>query len=165
MAGLKVRVPNMPIYMAFPEAVGAAPTPIALHEVYLALQQGVAEGSVNGLSMTYANRFYEVQDYVNLTGHMVDFTFFMVSDMAMRQMDEAAQECLQKAADFWGERGSQLLFELEEGLRAKLEGENAIVFNEVDREAFMAASKDAQASFADMLGVAPEELQAIIDLR
>jgi tripartite ATP-independent transporter DctP family solute receptor len=165
MAGLKVRVPNMPIYMAFPEAVGAAPTPIALHEVYLALQQGVAEGSVNGLSMTYANRFYEVQDYVNLTGHMVDFTFFMLSDMAMRQLDDASRDCLQVAADLWGERGSQLLFELEEGLREKLEGENAIIFNEVDRAAYMEASAEAQASFAGMLGVSPDALQAIIDLQ
>ncbi|RUT34574.1 ABC transporter substrate-binding protein [Arsenicitalea aurantiaca] len=164
MAGLKVRVPNMPIYMAFPNAVGAAPTPIALHEVYLALQQGVAEGSVNGLSMTYANRFYEVQDYVNLTGHMVDFTLFIVSDMAMQQLDEAGQQCLTEAAEFWGERGSQLLFELEEGLRAELEAQGALTFNDVDRAAFEAASKDAQAAFAEMQGATPEALQAILDL-
>lgn len=164
MAGLKVRVPNMPIYMAFPNAVGAAPTPIALHEVYLALQQGVAEGSVNGLSMTYANRFYEVQDYVNLTGHMVDFTLFIAADNMVRQLDDAGKACLDEAATLWGERGSQLLFELEEGLRAELEAAGSLIFNEVDRAAFEAASKEAQAAFAEMQQVSPETLQAILDL-
>ncbi len=165
MAGLKVRVPNMPIYMAFPNAVGAAATPIALHEVYLALQQGVAQGSVNGLSMTYANRFYEVQDYVNLTQHMVDYTLFIVSDTAMGKLDEPAKACLKKTADNWGERGSQLLFELEEGLQEKLEADGSLIFQKVDREAFIAASQNAQAAFAKMQGVSPETLQAIIDLK
>lgn len=165
MAGLKVRVPNMPIYMAFPNAVGAAPTPIALHEVYLALQQGVAEGSVNGLSMTYANRFYEVQDYVNLTQHMVDYTLFIVSDTVMQQLDENARACLQEAADLWGERGSQLLFELEEGLQEQLEADGALIFHEVDRDAFIAASEESQAAFAEMQGTSPDTLQAIIDLQ
>lgn len=164
MAGLKVRVPNMPIYMAFPHAVGAAPTPIALHEVYLALQQGVAEGSVNGLSMTYANRFYEVQDYVNLTQHMIDYTLFIASDGLVSQLDEAGQACLREAAYLWGERGSELLFELEENLQKQLEADGQLVFHEVNREAFIAASREAQAAFAEMQGVSPETLQAIIDL-
>ncbi|UYQ70903.1 TRAP transporter substrate-binding protein DctP [Pelagibacterium flavum] len=164
MAGLRVRVPNMPIYMAFPEAVGAAPTPIALHEVYLALQQGVAEGSVNGLSMTYANRFYEVQEYVNLTGHMVDYTLFIVSDMALQQLDEAGQQCLDEAAALWGQRGSQLLYGLEEGLREELEGSGELTFVEVDREAFAEIAVEAQAAFAEMQGASPEALQAILDL-
>jgi len=37
MRGLKIRVPDAAAYMAFPKALGANPTPIALSEVYLAL--------------------------------------------------------------------------------------------------------------------------------
>ncbi len=36
MKGLKIRVPDSAAYMAFPKALGANPTPIALGEVYLA---------------------------------------------------------------------------------------------------------------------------------
>src|SRR3546814_15719274 len=40
MDGLKIRVPDAPLYMMFPRAVGANPAPIAFAEVYLALQKG-----------------------------------------------------------------------------------------------------------------------------
>ncbi|MFN0183490.1 MAG: TRAP transporter substrate-binding protein DctP, partial [Aquabacterium sp.] len=43
MKGLKIRVPDVPTYMATPKACGANPTPIAFAEVYLALQTGTVE--------------------------------------------------------------------------------------------------------------------------
>ena len=42
MKGLKIRVPNAPLYLMFTEAVGAK-RPIAFAEVYLALQQNVVD--------------------------------------------------------------------------------------------------------------------------
>ncbi len=39
MKGLKIRVPDVPVYMATPKACGANPTPIAFAEVYLALAE------------------------------------------------------------------------------------------------------------------------------
>lgn len=159
MVGLKIRVPNIATYAAFPEAVGATPTPIALHEVYLALQQGVAEASVNGLSMTYASKLYEVQEYINLTGHMVDYTLFITSDSMWSRLDEAGRECLKTAANYWGKLSTDLVYELEKQLREDLEGE--IIFNDVDREAFQAASGEAIQKFADMLGVDQETVDAL----
>jgi len=72
MKGLKIRVPNAPLYMMFPKAVGANPTPIAFAEVYLALQQGVVDAQENPLPTIKAKKFYEVQKYINLTGHIRD---------------------------------------------------------------------------------------------
>ena len=43
MKGLKIRVPDVPPYMATPKSCGANPTPIAFAEVYLALQNGTVE--------------------------------------------------------------------------------------------------------------------------
>ena len=72
MAGLKIRVPDAPLYMMFPKAVGANPTPIAFAEVYLALQQGVVDAQENPLPTIEAKKFYEVQEYIVLTGHITD---------------------------------------------------------------------------------------------
>ena len=47
MRGLKIRVPDAPLYKMFPEAVGGNPTPIAFAEVYLALQTGTVDGQEN----------------------------------------------------------------------------------------------------------------------
>lgn len=72
MKDLKIRVPNAPLYMMFPKAVGANPTPLAFAEVYLALQQGVVDAQENPLPTIKAKKFYEVQKYINLTGHIRD---------------------------------------------------------------------------------------------
>ncbi len=72
MKGLKIRVPDVPVYMATPKACGANPTPIAFAEVYLALQNGTVDAQENPLTTIEAKKFYEVQKAIMLTGHIVD---------------------------------------------------------------------------------------------
>ena len=72
MKGLKIRVPDVPAYMATPKSCGANPTPIAFAEVYLALQNGTVEAQENPLTTIEAKKFYEVQKNIMLTGHIVD---------------------------------------------------------------------------------------------
>ena len=72
MKGLKIRVPDVPTYMATPKACGANPTPIAFAEVYLALQNGTVEAQENPLTTIEAKKFYEVQKAIMMTSHIVD---------------------------------------------------------------------------------------------
>jgi tripartite ATP-independent transporter DctP family solute receptor len=72
MKGLKMRVPDVPAYLALPRACGANPTPIAFAEVYLALQNGTVDAQENPFTTIEAKKFYEVQKYIILTGHIVD---------------------------------------------------------------------------------------------
>ena len=72
MKGLKMRVPDVPAYLALPRSCGANPTPIAFAEVYLALQNGTVDAQENPLTTIEAKKFYKVQKYVILTGHIVD---------------------------------------------------------------------------------------------
>jgi len=80
MKGLKLRVPNASIYKMFPLAVGANPSPIAFSEVYLALQQGVVDAQENPLPTIKAKKFYEVQKYISLTGHLQGSVLTIASD-------------------------------------------------------------------------------------
>ena len=72
MKGLKMRVPDVPAYLAMPRACGANTAPIAFAEVYLALQNGTVEAQENPLTTIEAKKFYEVQKHIVLTGHIVD---------------------------------------------------------------------------------------------
>ena len=72
MKGLKIRVPDVPAYMATPKACGANPTPIAFAEVYLALQNGTVDAQENPLTTIEAKKFYEVQKAIMMTSHIVD---------------------------------------------------------------------------------------------
>ena len=83
MKGLKIRVPDSPVMVMFPNAVGANPTPIAFAEVYLALQQGVVDAEENPLPTIKFKKFYEVQSNINLTGHIGNSLIIIVSNGAM----------------------------------------------------------------------------------
>lgn len=94
MKGMKLRVPNAPLYMMFPRAVDANPTPIAFAEVYLALQQGTADGQENPLPTIQAKKFYEVQSEINLTGHLMDSLLAIVGGPTWGSLSEEHQQAL-----------------------------------------------------------------------
>jgi TRAP-type C4-dicarboxylate transport system substrate-binding protein len=71
MKNLKIRLKDIPAYMAMPKSWGADPTPIAFSKVYLALQSGTVEAQESPLSTIDAKKFYEVQKHTMLTGHIV----------------------------------------------------------------------------------------------
>ncbi len=103
MDGLKIRVPNAPLYMMFPEATGANPTPIAFAEVYLALQQGTVDAQENPLPTIQAKKFYEVQSDINLTGHITDALLTIVGGPTWDSLDEADRAALDRCSE--GGRG------------------------------------------------------------
>jgi tripartite ATP-independent transporter DctP family solute receptor len=103
MKGVKIRVPDAPLYTMFPRAVGANPTPIAFAEVYLALSQGVVDAQENPLVTIQAKKFHEVQKNIVLTGHITDALLTIVSGGTMKRLSADEQKALtailQEAAD------------------------------------------------------------------
>jgi TRAP-type C4-dicarboxylate transport system substrate-binding protein len=89
MKGLKIRVPDVPAYMALPKSCGANPTPIAFAEVYLALQNGTVEAQENPLTTIEAKKFFEVQKNVILTGHIVDSLATQVAPHVWSKLSDA----------------------------------------------------------------------------
>ena len=74
-----MRVPDVPAYLAMPQACGANTAPIAFAEVYLALQNGTVDAQENPLTTIEAKKFYEVQNNIVLTGHIVDHLNTIIS--------------------------------------------------------------------------------------
>ena len=70
LKGLKIRVQESPVWLAFIKALGAIPTPIPFNDLYTALQQGVVDGQENPIVTIQAMKFYEVQKQVALTEHV-----------------------------------------------------------------------------------------------
>jgi len=95
MAGLKIRVPDAPLYMMFPKAMGANATPIAFAEVYLALQQGTVDGQENPLPTIMAKKFYEVQSHINLTGHITEMLLTIVSGQTWNKLNDADKKAFE----------------------------------------------------------------------
>jgi len=89
MKGLKMRVPDVPAYLALPKACGANPTPIAFAEVYLALQNGTVDAQENPLTTIEAKKFFEVQKAIILTGHIVDSLATQVAPHVWNKLSDA----------------------------------------------------------------------------
>ena len=92
MKGLKLRVPDAPLYVMYPKVVGANATPIAFAEVYLALQSKTVDAQENPLPTILAKKFYEVQTHVNLTGHITEMLLTIVSGHDLEQAVRRRQE-------------------------------------------------------------------------
>jgi tripartite ATP-independent transporter DctP family solute receptor len=89
MKGLKMRVPDVPAYLALPKSCGANPTPIAFAEVYLALQNGTVEAQENPLTTIEAKKFFEVQKNIVLTAHIVDSLATQVAPHVWSKLNDA----------------------------------------------------------------------------
>ncbi len=139
MRGMKLRVPQAPLFLMFTRSVGANATPIAFAEVYLALQQGTVDGQENPLPTIQAKKFYEVQSHISLTGHITESLLTIVSGGTWRRLNDADkgvfQEVLREASD----RATAEIRRQELELPAWFEGQGKTVLRP-DRAAFRAAA-------------------------
>ena len=139
MEGLKIRVPNAPLYMMFPQAVGANPTPIAFAEVYLALQQGTVDAQENPLPTIEAKKFYEVQSDINMTGHITDALLTIVGGPAWGSLSEEDRTALQEVLDEAADCATEQIIQKEQEL-AQFFRDEGVNVNEVDRGPFREAT-------------------------
>lgn len=68
--GLKIRVMENPINLATFKAMGANPVPMAIGELYLALQQGTVDGAENAQVNILAGKWHEVAKFISRTNHL-----------------------------------------------------------------------------------------------
>lgn len=99
MKGMKLRVPNAPANLAFAKYSGAAPTPMAFAEVYLALKTNAVDGQENPLSTIKDQKFYEVQKYLALTNHILNDQLYLVSNITMEELPVDLQKVVKEAAE------------------------------------------------------------------
>ena len=97
--GFKIRTPESPAQIETFKALGATPTPMSFSELYTALQQGVVDGQENPLENIYNGNLYEVQDYVNVTRHIYNFAYVLISEQTWQGLSEADREAVAQAIE------------------------------------------------------------------
>jgi TRAP-type transport system periplasmic protein len=108
LQGLKIRVPDIPMYTASFKALGAKPTPINYSEVYVALQQGVVDGMENPSGLIRGMKFYEVAKYMTLLGWSNAVNLLVMNGDAHRRLTPEQQRIVANA----GRESSKYLEEL-----------------------------------------------------
>ena len=102
MKGFKLRIPEVDTFRAMAEAWGARPTPLNFGELYLALSQGVVDGEENPLPTIQSAKFFEVQKYLVLTGHIITPRLIAINETAWAALDAKQRQVLRSALDTHG---------------------------------------------------------------
>ncbi len=152
MEGLKMRVMEQPVYIELMKSLKASPTPMAMSELYTALQKGVIDGQENPLSQIATKHFYEVQKYVSLTGHTYAPEVVLISSYAWGGLSDAQKEILTKAAVETKDWQRNLCRELEDKFAKTITDGKAKINDDVDKAAFIEATKGVWKLYTDKYG-------------
>ncbi len=138
MKGLKIRVPDVPAYMAMPKACGANPTPIAFAEVYLALENHTVDAQENPLPTIEAKKFFEVQKYIILTGHIVDAVATQVAPHVWNKLSDEEKKIFTEVTLEAAARGTAEVKKREAAL-VDVFKKRGLSVTEVERDGFQKA--------------------------
>ncbi|WP_156291951.1 sialic acid TRAP transporter substrate-binding protein SiaP [Oceanobacillus salinisoli] len=165
MKGLKLRVPEADTLLDYAEYTGASATPMAFTEVYLALQTNAVDGQENPLSTIDAQKFYEVQEYLALTNHVVNDANYVVSKDTWESLPEDLQTILHDGLDQAAVHHTELFEQEEAELVAKFE-EEGVKVTEPNLDEFREAVSEAYPKYLeDIEGDGEVYLQEIEDAR
>ena len=95
--GLKLRVLPSPVYIETFKAFKVNPVPMNFAELYSALETRTVDGQENPYSVTYSNKFYEVQKYVSSTNHTNSYNIIVVSKKFWDKLSPTEQHLLREA--------------------------------------------------------------------
>jgi len=98
LKGMKIRVPEIPMYMNFFKELGALPTPMAITELATALQQKTVDGQDNGAIITWAYGLSQFQKYMTKTNHIYSASHLCISEKTWAKLSPEHQKILTEAS-------------------------------------------------------------------
>jgi TRAP-type transport system periplasmic protein len=153
LEGLKLRTMENRVHMSAFSGMGAAPTPMAFPEVFGALQQGVVDGQENPVTVIAASKFWEVQKYVSLTGHVYSPAIFIASPVLFDGLTDEQKGWFYEAARAGVAANRAEVNRLEEVGVALLRENGMEVITEIDKAPFAAlAEASAYSVYTDEHG-------------
>jgi tripartite ATP-independent transporter DctP family solute receptor len=96
--GLKVRTMQNPLYIDMFNGLGANAVPMAVTELFPALETKAVDAQENPFTVIHAQKFYDVQKYLSTTGHAYDALVLIASKKFWDSLTPADRDTLQAAA-------------------------------------------------------------------
>lgn len=114
LKGKKVRVPNQTILIKVFESLGATPTPMAMSDIYTALQQGTIDGAENPLPVILNGAYQEVAKNLVLDAHTYDMTCWIMGADFYNTLTPEQQQILMECGDEAGVFNSEQIEKADE---------------------------------------------------
>ncbi|MDF2614865.1 MAG: C4-dicarboxylate transporter substrate-binding protein [Clostridia bacterium] len=139
MKALKIRTMESDTYVKMMTYLGGNATPMAMGELYTAIQSGVVDGAENN-EITYVNsKHYEVAPYWSETKHLIVPDWLIINHDTYASLSEEDRAIFDEEAKIAVEKVSKLWNEDVEKLMATLADKNVTITKDVDTESFKQA--------------------------
>jgi tripartite ATP-independent transporter DctP family solute receptor len=104
LKGKPFRAVPLELWVSMVKGFGAIPTPVEVSELPTALMSGLVVGQENPLTMINANKLYEVQSHISLTGHMQAVLAVFINEDVWQSLSQGDRSAMvatldQKAQD------------------------------------------------------------------
>ena len=149
---MKIRVPEVPLFLDMIRSVGARPTPMPLAEVYLALQTGVIDGQENPLSTINGAKLQEVQKFIALTGHVISGLWPIANTGTWAKLSEEHKTLILQGLMRGAEHSNNIIFGQETSLINDFKAKG-VTFTNPDKAAFAKAMESVYAKNESVWGV------------
>jgi len=163
LKGIKLRVPEGKWRVKMFQEYGANPSPMKFSELFTALQTGVMDGQENPLTQIYSAKLHEVQKFLSMSGHVYTPAYLTVGAKRYDALPADVRKILEEAARETQAYVYATAIKAETDLLEKLK-QSGIKVNEVDKNAFIAASKGIYEDFGKDVSGAKELIDRAVAL-
>jgi tripartite ATP-independent transporter DctP family solute receptor len=164
LQGIKLRVPEGKWRLKMFQAYGANPSPMKFSELFTALQTGVMDGQENPFTQIYSAKLQEVQKYLSLSGHVYTPAYLTVGSRHWNSLPADVRKVLEDTAKETQAFVYETAAKAETDLLGKLK-QAGMQVNDVDKDAFVAASKPIYEEFGKEVTGAKEVIDRAVALR
>jgi tripartite ATP-independent transporter DctP family solute receptor len=118
--GLRLRVPNIPLYINFAKECGISGQPMPFAEVHGALDQGVIDGGDSPLADIVTQKMNEICPIITMSGHILVIHSLYINEKFYQSLPEQDKKWVNEAAkraadDLW-----KMVADMEEKAKAKI---------------------------------------------
>lgn len=163
LKGIKLRVPEGKWRVKMFQEYGANPSPMKFSELFTALQTGVMDAQENPFTQIYSAKLQEVQKFLSLSGHVYTPAYLVVGARRYANLPADVRQVLEDTARETQAFVYETAMKDENELLAKLK-QAGMQVNEVDKDAFIAASRPIYDEFAKEVAGAKALIDKAVEL-
>lgn len=152
LKGLKIRVPESPIYLDMLKSMNASGVTMGVGELYTSLQTGVVDGAENAPIFYETLKHYEPAPYFTYTNHVIAPDIVIMKKSFFESMPEKYQQAIRQAAVEMCQYERKEWERQEQTVVEKLKKKN-VVFEKVDVDSFRRATQPVREKYKDIVGV------------
>lgn len=101
--GLRLRMPNSPVFVKLGQQLGATVSPMPLSEVFTAMEQKVVDGQDNPIGVVRSSGFFEVQTHILESRHCFTPNVLIVSKKFWDKLSDNQKKVVEEAAKAYGD--------------------------------------------------------------